>query len=152
MVSMPSYRICFINEIPRNQQLFRCCQRSIEIRVARTPERAIEAAKKRFARLEGIRDWKLHAAFIEVEAIEAIDIEPRPERRAEISAGSSGREHVGRQRASGLAGNTARQTTSRPRLDNKPGGLRSEELSPEQRAELARRAEAASSRGKPPSI
>jgi hypothetical protein len=147
---MPSYRICFFNEIPRNHQLFRCCQRSIEIRVARTPERAIEAAKKRFARLEGIRDWKLHAAFIEVEAI---DIEPRPERRGEISAGSSGDEHEARPRSrSELAGNTGRQARSPPHLDNKPGGLGSEELSPEQRVELARRVEAIRSRGKPPSI
>jgi hypothetical protein len=140
---MSSYRICFFNEIPRNHRLFRCCQRSIEIRIARTPERAIEAAKKRFARLEGIRDWKLHAAFIEVEAI---DTEPRPERTGEISAGSSGREDEGRQRASGLAGNTGRQTKSPPHLDNKPGRLRSEEMSPEQRVEPIR------SRGKPPSI
>jgi hypothetical protein len=67
---MPSYRVCFINEIPRNEKLFRCCQRSIIIRSARTPERAIEAAKKRFARLEGIRDWKIHAALIEIEPID----------------------------------------------------------------------------------
>ena len=73
---MPSYRVCFINEIPRNEKLFRCCQRSIIIRSARTPERAIEAAKKRFARLEGIRDWKIHAALIE---IEPIDIESETE-------------------------------------------------------------------------
>jgi hypothetical protein len=50
---MPSYRVFFINEIPRNGKLFRCCQRSIVIRSARNRERAIEAAKKRFARLEG---------------------------------------------------------------------------------------------------
>ena len=67
---MPSYRVCFINEIPRNEKLFRCCQRSIVIRSARTRERAIEAAKMKFARLEGIRDWKIHAALIEIEPIE----------------------------------------------------------------------------------
>ena len=66
---MPSYRVCFLNEIPRGDKLFRCCQRSIVIRSARTPERAIEAAKKRFARLEGIRDWSIHAALIESEPI-----------------------------------------------------------------------------------
>jgi len=70
---MPSYRVSFINEIPRNQRLFRCCQRVITIRSARTPERAVEAAKKRFARLEGIRNWKIHAALI---AIEPIETEP----------------------------------------------------------------------------
>jgi hypothetical protein len=33
--------------------------------------RAIEAVKKRFAWLEGIRDWRIHASEIEVEMIEA---------------------------------------------------------------------------------
>ena len=66
---MPSYRVRFINEIPRNERLFRCCQRSIIVRSARTPERAIEAAKKRFARLEGISNWKIHAALTEIEPI-----------------------------------------------------------------------------------
>jgi hypothetical protein len=66
---MSSYCVSFINEIPRNEKLFRCCQRSIVIRSARTSERAIEAAKKKFARLEGIRDWKIHAALIEIESI-----------------------------------------------------------------------------------
>jgi hypothetical protein len=72
---MPSYRVCFMNEIARNEKLFRCCQRSIIIRSARTSDRAIEAAKKKFARLEGIRDWKFHAALIEIESIE---IEAKP--------------------------------------------------------------------------
>ena len=67
---MHSYRVSFINEIPRNESLFRCCPRSIIIRSARTPERAVEAAKKRFTRLEGIRDWKIHAALIEIEPME----------------------------------------------------------------------------------
>jgi hypothetical protein len=71
---MPSYRVSFINKIPRNQKLFRCCQRVITIRSARTPDRAVEAAKKRFARLEGVRNWKIHAALI---AIEPIETEPQ---------------------------------------------------------------------------
>jgi hypothetical protein len=66
---MASYRVCFLNEIPRNERLFRCCQRTIVIRAARSRERAVKAAKLRFARQEGIRDWKLHAAKIEVELI-----------------------------------------------------------------------------------
>jgi hypothetical protein len=88
---MPSYRVCFINEIPRNEKLFRCCQRSIIIRSARTPGRAVEAAKKRFARLEGIRDWKIHAALIE---IEPIDIEAKPEHPAPVQ----GRTRISRKR------------------------------------------------------
>jgi hypothetical protein len=88
---MPSYQVCFINEIPRNEKLFRRCQRSIIIRSARTPERAVEAAKKRFAKLEGIRDWKIHAALIE---IEPIDIEAKPEQPAPVQ----GRTRISRKR------------------------------------------------------
>src|SRR5690242_18679856 len=53
---MPDYRVCFINEIPRNDKLFRCCQRSIIIQSAPTAEWAVEEAKKQFARLEGIKN------------------------------------------------------------------------------------------------
>ena len=73
---MPSYRICFMNEFPRNDKLFHCCQRSIIINSVPSAEQAVEAAKKEFAELEGIRDWKIHAAFIEVEAM---DLEREPE-------------------------------------------------------------------------
>jgi hypothetical protein len=67
---MPSYRVCFMNEIPRADKLFRCCQRSIIIRSAPSAEQAAEAAKKQFAEFEGIRNWKIHASLIEVEAID----------------------------------------------------------------------------------
>jgi hypothetical protein len=67
---MPSYRVHFMNEIPRNDKLFRCCQRSIIIRSALSPERAVEVAKKQFARLEGIPDWKIHAGLVEIEAMD----------------------------------------------------------------------------------
>jgi hypothetical protein len=73
---MASYRVCFMNEIPRNDKLFHCCQRSIIVKSAPSAEQAVEAAKKQFAELEGIRDWKIHAAVTEVEAI---DLEPNPE-------------------------------------------------------------------------
>jgi hypothetical protein len=59
-----------MNEIPRADKLFRCCQRSIVIPSAPSAEQAVEAAKKQFAELEGIHDWKIHAALIEVEAID----------------------------------------------------------------------------------
>ena len=67
---MPSYRVSLINDIPRNEKLFHCCQRSIIVRTARSPERAVEAAKKRFARLEGICNWNIHAGRIELELID----------------------------------------------------------------------------------
>ena len=73
---MTTYRVCFMNEIPRNDKLFRCCQRSIVIRSAPSVEWAAEEAKQQFAKLEGIRDWKIHAALVE---IEAIDVETESE-------------------------------------------------------------------------
>ncbi|MBV8131521.1 MAG: hypothetical protein JO282_03275 [Alphaproteobacteria bacterium] len=72
---MPSYRVCFMNEIPRNDKLFRCCQRSITIRSAPSAEDAVEVAKKQFAEIEGIRDWRIHAGLIEVKTI---DFEAEP--------------------------------------------------------------------------
>jgi hypothetical protein len=66
----PVYRVCFLNEFARFNTAVRPCQRAIIIRSARSRERAIEAAKKRFARLEGIRDWRDHANIIEVSTIE----------------------------------------------------------------------------------
>src|SRR5215470_9459157 len=68
---MRSYRVCFMNEIPRNDKLFRCCQRSVIVRSAPSADWAIDAAKQQFAQLEGIRDWKIHAGLIEVEAIDS---------------------------------------------------------------------------------
>jgi hypothetical protein len=66
-----AYRVCFLNEFPRGSKNIMTCQRSIVIRLAKTRERAVEAAKKRFARLEGVPDWHFHAAMIDVETIEA---------------------------------------------------------------------------------
>lgn len=48
---------------------FRVCQRSIVVRVARNRERAIEAAKIRFARLEHVGKWTLRARSIEVDPL-----------------------------------------------------------------------------------
>ena len=67
---MTSYRVDFMNEIARNGRVHKVCQRSIVVRSVRSPEEATEAAKAHFARLEGIRDWRIHAATIEVVPIE----------------------------------------------------------------------------------
>jgi 1,2-phenylacetyl-CoA epoxidase PaaB subunit len=66
---LADYRVCFLNNIPRNDRLYRCCQRSIVVRSARDPEQAVEAAKEQFVRAEGISNWRIHAAYIEVEPI-----------------------------------------------------------------------------------
>jgi hypothetical protein len=67
---MTSYRVDFMNEFARNTRIHKVCQCSIVVRSARSPEQAGEAAKTHFARLEGIRDWRIHAATIEVVPIE----------------------------------------------------------------------------------
>ena len=67
---MASYRVDFMNEFARNRRVHKVCQRSIVVRSARSPEQAGEAAKAHFARLEGIPDWRIHAATIEVVPIE----------------------------------------------------------------------------------
>ena len=64
------YRVRFLNQFARNGAVFRPCQRMILIRSARNRERAIAAAKKRFARLEGVRDWRIHAQIVEVDVVE----------------------------------------------------------------------------------
>ncbi len=63
---MPSYRVDFMNEFARNSQVHKVCQRSIVVRSARSPEQAGEAAKTDFARFEGICNWRIHAATIQV--------------------------------------------------------------------------------------
>ena len=97
---MPSYRVCFINEIPRNHKLFRCCQRSIVIPSAPSTEWAIEAAKQQFAELEGISDWRIHAALIETEPV---DLEAEPETPSpSASCDPAGKPLSARRRAGGV--------------------------------------------------
>jgi hypothetical protein len=67
---MTSYRVDFMNEFARNRRVHKVCQRSIVVRSACCPEQAAETAKTHFARLEGIRDWRIHAATIEVVPVE----------------------------------------------------------------------------------
>ena len=64
------YRICFMNDVNHGGKNITACQRSIVVRSAASPELAIEAAKQRFAELEGICDWHIRASTIEVKPIE----------------------------------------------------------------------------------
>jgi hypothetical protein len=66
------YRVCFLNHFARGGKTLTVCQREIVIRRAKSRERAIAAAKKRFARLEGIADWHIHAHTIEVQVMEVV--------------------------------------------------------------------------------
>jgi hypothetical protein len=67
---MTRYRVDFMNEFARNRRVPKVCQRSIVVRSACSPEQAGEAAKTHFATLEDIRDWRIHAATIEVVPVE----------------------------------------------------------------------------------
>jgi hypothetical protein len=64
------YRVCFMNQFARGRNTITVCQRSIVIPSAESREAAIEVAKQRFAELEGIPHWQIHASFIEAELIE----------------------------------------------------------------------------------
>ena len=65
---MPSYKVSFFKDLlSSNGHQFKCLQKAVEIRRARSAERAVQAAERRFARLHRVRDWKLHADLLEVE-------------------------------------------------------------------------------------
>jgi len=67
---MNGYRIKFMNDLVNSSgHNFHCCQDAIEIRSAKSRERAIKAAKHRFARRQAVPHWTLHAHTIEVEEI-----------------------------------------------------------------------------------
>jgi hypothetical protein len=67
---MQGYQISFFNELANDSgHVFRCCQRVIEIRLAKSKDRAIEAAKRRFARQEGVSHWSIHAQFVEAQEL-----------------------------------------------------------------------------------
>ena len=76
---MPGYRVSFFNELTNSRgTLYKVCQRSVEIRTARSLDRAVEAAKKRFARLEHVGEWRLHARLFEVEPLVEEQDSPAP--------------------------------------------------------------------------
>ena len=73
---MSSYRIKFMNDLVNSSgHNFHCCQEAIEIRAAKSRERAVQAAKHRFARRQDVPNWTARAHLIEVE-----EIAPAPHR------------------------------------------------------------------------
>lgn len=88
-----AYRVSFFNNLTNCYgKPFKVCQRSIVIRSARSPARAIEAAKVRFARLEHICDWALHAEKIEVDVLPAEVARVSPARASNRKARNRGHE------------------------------------------------------------
>jgi hypothetical protein len=91
---MTGYRVSFFNELTNSRgTLYKVCQRSVEIRTARSLDRAVEAAKKRFARLERVGEWRLHARLFEVEALPDVEevVAPPPVSAAARRAGRARR-------------------------------------------------------------
>jgi hypothetical protein len=63
-----NYRVNFFKDLLNSDgHQFRCLQQSIVIHRARTVERALEAAKRRFERQCQSADWRLHADGVELE-------------------------------------------------------------------------------------
>jgi hypothetical protein len=68
---MTAYRVSFFKNLVNSRgQPFTTCQGTFKIRAARSRDRAILAAEKRFARLKGIREWHTHADKFEVKALQ----------------------------------------------------------------------------------
>jgi hypothetical protein len=64
---MNTYYVNFFKSlIGCNGRLVKAPQGSIEIHSARTRERAVQAAQRRFARLKHISDWSIYADKLEV--------------------------------------------------------------------------------------
>ena len=69
-----SYRVSFFKELLSSDgHHFRCLQQSIVIRRARSDERAVEAAKRRFQRLCHVADWRSYADGFELRASEQVN-------------------------------------------------------------------------------
>ena len=79
------YRVCFMNRFARGRNTITACQRSIVISSVESCAAAIEVAKQRFAKLEGIPNWQIHASFIEAARLEE-DAAARGEANKECNA------------------------------------------------------------------
>lgn len=92
---MTNYHVSFFKDlINSNGRPFKTWQGSIEIHSARTRERAIQAAQRRFARLRGVSNWVLYADRLEIEALPEKAASARPSARTTSSHGlRSGRHH-----------------------------------------------------------
>ena len=71
---MCRYRVSFFRKLLSSDgHESKCLQQSIVIRRAKSIERAVEAAKRRYERLCQVADWRLYADGLELE----IDLQSR---------------------------------------------------------------------------
>lgn len=69
---MTSFRVTFFkNLVNSNGHEFKCPQGTVEIRRARSTDRAFQAAERRFERAKNINDWTLYADVAEMQSTEA---------------------------------------------------------------------------------
>lgn len=78
--SMNQYQVTFYkNLVSSDGHPYRCPQKSITVRRAKSTDRAVRAAEHRFERLCRLPDWTLHADSIELE-VDGKTIDYRPTR------------------------------------------------------------------------
>ena len=85
---MDTYRVRFFKTVSSHGKTVNVCQRSIDVRSAPSPGRAVEVAKQRFACLENVPDWLLHADYVEVDGLSAIDSDGLEDNRRRHRRGS----------------------------------------------------------------
>jgi hypothetical protein len=67
---VPNYRITFFkNLLSSDGHQFKCPQNTIEIRLSKNCDRAVEAAKRRYQRLTRTPDWERRADWYEIEKV-----------------------------------------------------------------------------------
>ena len=65
---MTRHRVSFFKDLLSSDgHPFKCIQGVVEIRNARSADRALQAAELRYERLHRVHDWMLHAGCLELE-------------------------------------------------------------------------------------
>ena len=79
---MTRYKVSFVKILLSSDgHSFKCLQQVIQIHRAKSLDRAVQAAERRYARSHRAPDWKLHADILEVE-IDGEKIDYRPDQRS----------------------------------------------------------------------
>ena len=76
---MTCYRVSFFkNVLSSDSHPFRIVQRVVEVRRCKNADEAVKVAQRRFAELEYVPHWKLHADLVEVAVTEDALLVDRP--------------------------------------------------------------------------
>ncbi len=75
---MQHYRVFFVKRLCNDVGLQRdCVQAIVHVHRAKTPERALQAAQKRFERSRRIANWKVYADFCDIKLASAYAAQAR---------------------------------------------------------------------------